>query len=167
MDKSLVLASYATVLMSKIGQSLVEVGFTTGGVSITPSRDIAEIRADQSKYPLWLLTTGRGMEVNFRLMEITTDNFKMGWGEPGLTTDLVDELSLGAPEDLPERYHIKIYAKRMDNKYVIFEFHDAISAAPGAFPIRQGEAAVIETTLRCTYDDTNNRIGVVKMSDTV
>ena len=164
-DKTKVLANPATILIGPKGESATNVGFTQGGVSITPSRDTTEITADQTKYPLWLLTTRRGAEINFRLMEVTPNNIKLGWGEPGKSGDGADEISIGAEEDTPPSYVVKIYAVRMDGKYVIFTFHDCTPSGAGALNLANAEAALIEGTFTALYDDTNGRIGLMEVSD--
>jgi len=165
-DKTLILANPATLLIGPKGSAASDVGFTQGGVSITPSRDTTEIVADQTKYPLYLLTTRRGAEINFRLMEITPNNIKLGWGEPGKDTDTTDQISIGAPETTPPSYTIKIYATRMDGKYVIFTFHDCTPSGAGAFNYANAEAALIEGTFLALYDDTEGRVGVMEISAT-
>jgi len=165
-DKTKVLANPATLLIGPKGEAATNVGFTQGGVSITPSRDTSEIIADQTKYPLWLLTTRRGAEINFRLMEVTPNNIQLGWGEPGKDGDASTEISIGAEETSPPSYVIKIYATRMDGKYIIFTFHDCTPSGAGAFNLVNAEAALIEGTFTALYDDTNERVGVMEESDT-
>lgn len=164
MDKTKVLANPGIVMIGEKGAGVSAVGFTQGGTSITPTRDTSELVADQATYPLYLLTNRRGAELNWRLMEITPNNIKLGWGEPGKDDDAATEVSIGAEEETPPSYEVKIYAKRMDGKYVIFTFHDCTPSGAGALNLARGEAALIEGTFVALYDDTNGRVGVMEES---
>ena len=166
MDKTRVLASSATLLIGEKGKTATNIGFTQGGVSITPSRDTTEIVADQTKYPLYILTTRRGAEINFRLMEVTPANIKLGWGEPGKSDDASNEVSLGAEETTPPSYTLKIYGTRMDGKYVVFTFYDCTPSGAGALNFANAEAALIEGTFTALCDDTEACIGLMEGLDT-
>jgi len=166
MDKTLVLSSPATLMIATEGGDYVPVGFTRGGVSITPGRETRNIDADQSKFPLWVQTTARSITINFRLLEVNKQNFMLGWGEPGQTWDGTNELSLGAEEDTPPVYKIKLYGTRMDGKYVIFEFFSCIPTGTGAFTMTKGDEGIIEATFTATYDEDEGCVGTVSIAAT-
>lgn len=166
MNKSYILSNPGILLIKTEGGSYIPVGFTRGGITITPSKDIREIEADQSDFPLFYKTTRKTATIEFRLLEVTPDNLKLAWGEPGKSTDGSNEVTLGVPEGVPTLYSIKVYAQRMDGKYVIFEFTSCISTGAGAFTFSKSDEGVLEGRFQTTFDEDIGGIGKFKVSTT-
>jgi len=150
--KTNVLSNAATLLIGAKGGAASDVGYTRGGVSITKSYDTRAIEADQTRFPLYNQVTAEGYEINFRLLEITADNLKDGWGESA--TVATGALSLGVESENPDEKLIQIYALNKASKYVMFTFYDCVLASTGALNYSRDEEALIEATFTALYDDT-------------
>ena len=155
-DKTKILVSAATVTIGG-----VNIGFTTGGVAITPSRDTVNIEADQSDFPLFIKTTGRSVTIAMKLMEVTPENLKLAWGEPANVVG--DSIKIGAPEQSPIEKEIVITGTRMDGKQVKYTFYSCIVSGNGAFEFQKNAAGVLDVTFTATYDPTNDAIGKMEI----
>ncbi|HOM26546.1 MAG TPA: hypothetical protein PKV21_03465 [bacterium] len=163
-NKSYILSNPGILLIKTEGGSYVPVGFTRGGITITPAKDIREIEADQSDYPLYYKTSRKSATIEFRLLEVTPENLKMAWGEPGKSGDSSGTVTLGVPESIPMVYSIKVYAQRMDGQYVIFEFTSCISTGAGAFTYSKTDEGVLEGRFQTTFDENLGGIGTFNVS---
>lgn len=166
MNKSYILSNPGILMIKPEGGTAIAVGFTRGGITITPSKDIREIEADQSDYPLFYKVTRKTATIEFRLLEVTPENLKLAWGEPGKETDGSNVVTLGVPESIPKIYEIKVYAQRMDGKYVIFTFTSCISTGAGAFTFSKTDEGVLEGRFQTTFDETLGGIGTFEISET-
>ena len=150
--KTNVLSNAATLLIGATGGVATDVGYTRGGVSVTKSYDTRGIEADQTRFPLYNQVTAEGYEINFRLLEITADNLKDGWGESATVAG--GALSLGVESDNPDEKQIEIYAKAKNGQYVKFTFYDCVLASTGALNYSRDDEALIEATFTALYSDT-------------
>ena len=162
--KTNVLSNAATLLIGAHGGAATAVGYTRNGVTITKTYDTRSIEADQTRFPLYTQVTSEGYEINFRLMEITADNLKDGWGESA--TVGAGTLSLGVESDNPDEKVIKVYAKNKADQYVIFTFYDCVLASTGGLTYSRDEEALIEATFTALYDDDEKCCGLFEEDGT-
>jgi len=155
------------LLLATEGGNYSPVGYTRGGISITPEIETREIDFDQSKFPVLIKQGARRYTINFRLGEVTKDNIQLAWSEPGLPSDGEDELSLGVDRPTPDFRKIKVYGQRVDGKYVVFEFTRCLLTGSGAFTFSKTDEGLLEATFSALYDDTQNRVGKVMFASTI
>lgn len=163
-DKTKILSSPATLLIGDKGKTPTNVGYTRGGVSITKTYDTRTIEADQTRFPLFRKVTSEGYEINFRLLEITPQNLRLGWGEAGEVSG--NTLSLGVYSENPVSKTIQIYAKNMAGQIVKFTFYDCVLTSTGALNYSKDEEALIEATFTATFDDEHQCVGLFEIQET-
>jgi len=161
-DKTLTLRNAATVLIADKGDSVADVGFTTGGIRVTKTYTTSETTADQTRFPLYTNIDAEKYEINFRMLQISTALLKEGWGEAG--TALSAALSLGEYVDTPASKEIQFYATRRDGKLVKFTFYDCQLASTGAVEMNRTVDTAIECTYTALYDDDQKCCGLMEIT---
>jgi len=164
-DKTLIISAAATLLIADKGETVADVGYTRGGVSITKSIDTREILADQVRHPLYQTVESERYEINFRLLQIDCANLKEGWGEADAVSGTT--LKLGVYEENPVSKEIQLYSKRKDDKYVKFTFYDAVLSSTGAMAFTRDDEALIEATFTAMYDDDEECVGLMEVTESV
>jgi hypothetical protein len=162
-DKTKIISSYGTVLMSDVGGEPSDLGYTRGGVSITKSYDTRNVEADQTRYPLYIQPTAEGYAIHFALLEITCAHLREVFGEAAEVE--VASLSLGKYSDNPIEKEIIVYAKRKDDKYVKFTFYRCILTGCDSMEATKDGEVLNGATFSATFDDTNQCIGLMEEVD--
>ena len=159
-DKTKIISSYGTVLMSDVGGTPTDLGYTRGGVSITKSYDTRNVEADQTRHPLYIQPTAESYAIHFALLEITCAHLRDAMGEAADVSGT--SLSLGMYSDNPIEKEIIVYAKRKDDKYVKFTFYRCILTGCDSMEATKDGEVLLGATFTAAFNDATQSIGLME-----
>lgn len=155
------LAPVATAAPTDSGTALnvgfIEQGFISpDGVTIRDSKDVTEIGAWQSPYPVRRLVTGRQFEVEFALEQVNWSSLPFAMGGGTLTEPTPGEYKYTSPDadDLDPRAMVIEWADGAARNYRLY-IPQGIVTAQVEFTVKRDEAVMFPITFGAIYDGTN------------
>lgn len=135
---------------------LVDLGGTTGGVTVSMSRTFYDVEADQAIGILKRQETGRTMKVSTTLLEATLSNLALAWGY-GADAVTVDEVSgkttfnIGNVTEIPYK-RLRFIGPGPEGQERTYDVHKVASVGDGSHDLRKESETGIPVEFEVLYD---------------
>lgn len=136
-----------TDLATALNVAFIGLGYTTeDGVTLTPSQDVNNIPAWQSLYPVDRRVTSRDLNVNFSLLQVNKESWKLTFGGGTWSTVTgVHKFVPPAPETIDFRAVVVELIDGTNKTRVLIP--KVMVSDPGAIQVRRSDPAAIDITL--------------------